>query len=342
MNPLIEYPDKSPVFRSQWLIDYAVKHGVTLTELRTVIVPEHAAEPRWHKLPICSFLTIFDWLAERLAEPYLGLNLLEEIDMQDFGGSAAMAYHTSTLQECCECLSRFDQTVSLATEVNFYQDKAIDQSVMEYNLLVPAHIYSKSDEMLTVGSFVKFVRLHLGSNWHPEKIHFRFSAPDDMSRLTQIFGPNLFFDRPRTSSWLNNYDLNTTINSSNPYLLEVLKNHTEELYQSAMKQTDLLAKVRHFIACAIGTDKCSAEAIAQQVFMSRRNLTRRLSERNTSFRELKNEVVLEIAQKALSETDTQISEIANQLGFSESSSFYRSFKSMKGVSPKNYRLTCKQ
>ncbi|KZZ35920.1 hypothetical protein A3757_14620 [Oleiphilus sp. HI0117] len=120
-------------------------------------------------------------------------------------------------------------------------------------------------------------------------------------------------------------------------MLKVLRENADQLLDKILKIDDIVGQVKFYIARTLGTDACSANHAATQFFMSRRNLTRQLMTRGTSFRELRNAVMEEVAKKALTETSSPVSIIALQLGYSESSAFDRAFKSLSGYTPMAYR-----
>ena len=81
----------------------------------------------------------------------------------------------------------------------------------------------------------------------------------------------------------------------------------------------------------------SIEAIAHRLAMSRTTLNRRLAAEGTSFRKLRDTVILQVAKKALLETDIAVNQLADKLGFSEISAFDRSFRRISGMTPTLYR-----
>ncbi|CAN0580228.1 unnamed protein product, partial [Ectocarpus sp. 12 AP-2014] len=71
--------------------------------------------------------------------------------------------------------------------------------------------------------------------------------------------------------------------------------------------------------------------------VSVRSLHRLLQQQGTSFKLLREQLVIGLAVDALINTDLSIKSIASNLNYSETSAFDRMFKRMKGVSPKQYR-----
>jgi AraC-like DNA-binding protein len=77
---------------------------------------------------------------------------------------------------------------------------------------------------------------------------------------------------------------------------------------------------------------------AKRLSMSTRTLRRRLGAEGCSFRELLDEVRLQMAHEYLAETALPLSEISGLLGYTEPGNFSHAFKRWTGVSPRTYRM----
>ena len=71
--------------------------------------------------------------------------------------------------------------------------------------------------------------------------------------------------------------------------------------------------------------------------MSTRNLNRKLSAQNTSFKALLLEIRSELANQYINDDTLTLTEISYLLGFSEISSFSRAYKRWTGHSPSDAR-----
>lgn len=329
------HPDTSPTIHTQWLIDAALKRGIEHAEMRQLLAADNEGDPNWATLPIDSYLRLFNWLAKRCGDSRLGLHLGEETDISTFGGSAYMIYHTATLRDCLKCLSSYDQTISQGISITFSEGNY--QSCVEYSVVHKSGDEVIQDVEMTVSMLLRFCREHLGDQWMPQKIHFNHAAPQQLDEHHRLLGKDVFFDQPVNSIWFDTDELNTGVTTADPYLLEVLRDHTDQLQETILRQNDLLAQVKYFIARTMGSEDCTANIAAEQLYMSRRSLTRHLKNQDTTFRNLKNEIIKEVAQKALAETSVSINEIASRLGYSETSAFDRAFKGLTGCSPVRYR-----
>ncbi|WP_413113866.1 helix-turn-helix domain-containing protein [Thaumasiovibrio sp. DFM-14] len=82
----------------------------------------------------------------------------------------------------------------------------------------------------------------------------------------------------------------------------------------------------------------SSERIAAEMLISVRTLNRRLAEVGLNYRSVVENYKLEKATQLLSQPDSNITEIAFQLGFSDLSAFSRAFKRWTGTSPSHFNL----
>lgn len=125
-------------------------------------------------------------------------------------------------------------------------------------------------------------------------------------------------------------------------LSNFLNNAPVDLLTIPGEDTSISAKVRQLIEPKIlrKNDQIilpDSKTLAEKLSMSEPTLRRKLGAEGKSILDLKNEVRFKLAKQQLKSTKFSISDIANQLGFSESRSFSRAFKQWSGLNPLNYR-----
>ena len=81
----------------------------------------------------------------------------------------------------------------------------------------------------------------------------------------------------------------------------------------------------------------SFEELTDLLGMSARTLRRRLEKEGTSYQRIKDNARRDVAISLLSRDGQTVSEVAEQVGFSDPSAFHRSFKKWTGQSPGSYR-----
>jgi AraC-like DNA-binding protein len=120
-------------------------------------------------------------------------------------------------------------------------------------------------------------------------------------------------------------------------LQEFLNNAVYGLIELTDKPSSTTAAIRSLIKLDFGLGIPSFELMAQKLHMSESSLRRRLLKEDSSYQKIKDQVRCEIALEHLRRPDTKIGELAELLGFTEPSSFVRSFRGWMGVTPKVYR-----
>ncbi|NQX89406.1 MAG: AraC family transcriptional regulator ligand-binding domain-containing protein [Halioglobus sp.] len=99
--------------------------------------------------------------------------------------------------------------------------------------------------------------------------------------------------------------------------------------------------ITHRIRQILGDDFRQAipcfDELTRLLNMSARTLRRRLEKEGTSYQRIKDNARRDVAISMLSRDGLTVSEVAEQVGFSDPSAFHRSFKKWTGQSPGSYR-----
>lgn len=96
-------------------------------------------------------------------------------------------------------------------------------------------------------------------------------------------------------------------------------------------------RIREILGGDFREEMPSFEELTGLLNMSARTLRRRLEKEGTSYQRIKDNARRDVAISMLSEDGMTVSEVAEQVGFSDPSAFHRSFKKWTGQSPGSYR-----
>ena len=77
--------------------------------------------------------------------------------------------------------------------------------------------------------------------------------------------------------------------------------------------------------------------MADVLAMSGRTLRRQLSALGSSYRQLLDQVRSDLARQYLENSNMSVEQVAQLLGYTETTNFRRAFKRWLGVSPRDYR-----
>ena len=191
---------------------------------------------------------------------------------------------------------------------------------------------------IALSAVVQLLRAYLGKNWQPAHVGFTTLTPIDLVPYNDYFGRSISFKCHDNYIDIDEVHLQRTIEELDPFLKKMMQDSVNKMLSVAKEpQKDLSAQVKFIIMDNLASGQLSQEDMAKKLNVSRATLQRKLSNQGTSFRQLKNEVISHIAKQSLTESDASISIVSDNLGFSESAAFIRSFNALEGMTPNAYR-----
>lgn len=114
-----------------------------------------------------------------------------------------------------------------------------------------------------------------------------------------------------------------------------------EAQTSSQSVFSLEYQVKTALSKLMQSERPSVEAVARDLCITPRTLQRRLTDLNTSYQKLLNEVRADTAQRLLANSSMEAGELAYFLGFEEVNSFQRAFHKWLGMTPAQWRVTAK-
>lgn len=172
-------------------------------------------------------------------------------------------------------------------------------------------------------------------------VHFQHSAPANMNaeeEYGKIFRCPVLFDQPESALVISPHALSLPLRQVEPGLQETLAVHADKKLNEALAMTSLVSQAKGQLRMLLHTGRPSRDLLAERLGVSSRHLCRQLQNEGSSYRDILDELRLEIAQKKLRESDKTVDEIGRILSFSDGQSFIRWFRQMTGHTPGDYRL----
>jgi AraC-like DNA-binding protein len=179
----------------------------------------------------------------------------------------------------------------------------------------------------------------IGRSIDPRELHIAGPWVSDSYRdsLVNVFHCPVEFDAPDNKFVAPLDYLEHRLVHTADSLQEFLDNAVYQLIELSGKPSSTTAAIRSLIKLDFSEGIPSFDQMAGNLHMSESSLRRRLLKEETSYQNIKDQVRCEIAIEHLRREDTKINDLAELLGFTEPSSFVRSFRGWMGVTPKAYR-----
>lgn len=171
-----------------------------------------------------------------------------------------------------------------------------------------------------------------------ERVKFGYPKPQHADEYDALFfAPTMIYDATFTEvSFAADY-LSLPIRQTEDTLVEFLKTAPAKLLVKFKNTNSLTSRIRELLKGHIGTDMPTLNDVAAQLYLSPQTLRRRLASEGKSYQGVKDDLRRDTAIHLLGMPNITLDEVAEKVGFSETSTFHRAFKKWTGVTPGLYR-----
>jgi AraC-like DNA-binding protein len=156
-------------------------------------------------------------------------------------------------------------------------------------------------------------------------------------RLERVFHCLIQFDAAENTLVFPRTRLERRLVQTPESLAEFLESSVYHLMAVDQTPASTSSAIKSLVSIDLPTGLPSFSNVARSLHMSESSLRRRLQREDTSYQALKDEIRCEVAIDHLLNQNAKVADIAEHLGFTEPSSFVRSFKSWTGQTPTAYR-----
>jgi AraC-like DNA-binding protein len=262
----------------------------------------------------------------------LALHVAAQMDPRDAGILFYLAAASSTIAEALEDLVRYAGATSEAVrfEISRYNDEAVLKARAVLASDEPRRQFSEFSAL----ALIRMLRRLTNGDFAPRCITFAHTR--DSRFLREIHGilrcPAEFGQI--MGCWvLPQSVMDLPITSGDSGLLHILEVHAEDVLSERRTAAGLRGFVENQLLSMLPTGRVQTAAVAQQLGMSARSLTRHLALEDTSFGEILDRMRHRLALRYLEDRRISLPQIAWLLGYSEIGAFNHAFKRWTGTSP---------
>lgn len=170
----------------------------------------------------------------------------------------------------------------------------------------------------------------------PLAMEFVYAAPDDDRLHREAFGCEVRFNAVANRLLISRTDLATPLPTAHSSLGE-MQAHLLDDQLTLLGQTTTASLVCAEIARRLQHGEPRRQDVASGLGLAERTLQRRLQEESVSFQALLDRTRRELAQQYLAQERHTLTDVADLLGFVDSSNFFRACKRWFGLPPAQYR-----
>ncbi len=269
--------------------------------------------------------------------PAFGLKVGQKFSIADYGVLGYATISCSTLIQALQTFFRFQQIVG--SDASFSEEMRIEDgfAIIRINSPQASEPLYRFEVEEAIGQWsVSEMILENGHSMAFSKVHFSFPKPEYHALLKEKLGCPVHFGKKASEIFISETLLNQRFSMANEITSQLCEQQCEKILQGLQQQAGLVEQVRRLIINQPG-EVPDPDKVASYFNVSYRTLRRRLRDEGTSFKDIHNEVRMEMAMDYLRQTELTTQGIAYMLGFSEVTNFHRAFKKWQGCTPGEFR-----
>ena len=283
------------------------------------------------------YKTVLEFALRQTNNPHYGL---------DFGSQPHLAGTLGTLCASCqnlkEAFTKGCQFLKLQgdfAELKFVDDKKYSSLV--YRVLESWILESPKTAKLEVDTMFSFLntiaKINSNGTIRARQINLMFPESGQAKKYESVFGIIPRFNASANELIFDSASLLIPMKAFNPETYDLLNSYMEDRLSQLDRNETTSEKVRRILHTSFKYQFPDMDTVADKLNLSPRTLQRKLSDEQTSFKQILQVSKFGIASRLLREKDLTISEISYTLGYSDPGNFSRSFKKHMGVSPQEFR-----
>lgn len=296
------------------------------------LTPRMLASPSQF-FPVESALALLEITAKESGSDTVGLQMAEARLLSDFGPISLLLTHQPSIRMALQVIAQYRHLLN--ESLGMHIEDVGKTTLIREEIISNYQGSTQQSTDMAIGVLMLIFRAMLGEHWRPQAIHFTHAANSDLQVHRRLFGCPLHFD----SDFNGVVCLKADMDRPNARADAAMASYAQSFIEAMPKQGQrtVVQDVRRSVYLLLPMGRASVEQIASGLGVNVRTLQRRLDESGVSFSQVLNEVRSELAQRYITHTPHSMGRVAEQLGYSNLSSFTRWFTSQFGCSPSQMR-----
>lgn len=302
------------------------------------IDPGALADPAT-RVPLAGYADLYNQVVAHLRDEGFGL-FAAPVPLGSFEFLCRSVMGSRNLGEALDRLGRFLQLVLPALAVSVLRDA---KSGAHIQIRETRPIGEGGDDPRRVFAFEWLLRVVHGlSCWLAGRslalnsVQFPYGPPQHVSDYALIYTEHSRFGGDQLVASFNANLLELPVRRDEAALREFLSGMPGKIAMLYRRDREAVRIVRDMLLAAFPASP-ALEEVAGRLFLSPRTLHRRLSEEGSSFRMIKDALRRDLALACIEKKRLSVGQMAADLGFADTSAFFRAFRKWTGQAPSRYK-----
>ena len=282
-------------------------------------------------------LNFYDRLTTHFPDPFLALTLSPIYPTQLYGAMGYAMLSVKDLREFFDFVHEFSSlTLTLLNIFVIKEQETATLTLSLSNINISKKLRDFFSDRDTASAF-NVLSTIVGDPTPAQQITLVHDGHGNREKYFQFFGCDIIFNAPSNSIALQNNLLDKPAPYRDKRAFGVCVEECRKQLALIEQQDDIVGQVYQYFLQLPGYLH-HIDTIASRLNMTERTLRRRLKEKNATYQALQQSARFEMAKDYLLNTQLRLSEVAELVGYSETTNFTRAFKQWTdGLSPKEYR-----
>ena len=282
-------------------------------------------------LPMVQSASFVEQVARAEGIDNLGFLVGQSTQVAHLGQFGAMLRGSLTLYDLLNTLEKTINLIDSGERVSLrWTADALWLQVHFYSLDCLVYPQAHHFNLMT---HLNVLRMVLGPTWQPSELHLMTKYNPALLDCNGLEGVRISFNQPCNAIKIPREFVSQPLHPSS-----TVPGQFEVLHQSA-PALDFLPSLKQLIESLLPQGGPNIAQAAGASGMSVRSFQRRLANHGVSYGHLVDEVRFNLAAQWLKGESAPITNIAAELGYTDTANFTRAFKRWAGVSPREFRAT---
>lgn len=277
---------------------------------------------------------IWRTIRELSDDPTLGWKFMSLVETDQYHPTLLAALHARTFRESIERLARYKK---LCSAEEFRITPVDDEIRVEVSW---PHAGGERPSALLIDAVFALVtelgRRGTKTKIRPRRVELTRPAAG-ANGLEDYFGCAVKYGAIRDALILSAADLRLPFVTHNEELVQMLAPPLDRALEEGRAKQSILAQVKWVLKRLLSGSRPDLGMVARELGMSERTLQRRITSEGRTFRQVLNETRHELVRQYLGNASVDINEAAFLVGYEDTNSFYRAFRSWEGKTPAEWR-----
>lgn len=310
--------------------------GPLLTELG---VDRASLDSQEDQLTQAAYSRLLDEITARYPDDGLGLLDGQGVSLLDHGLLGYAMFASSNLGKAIERHTKYQDVIGAALQTSLYTEADLAYlrivRVVRADLVnTPAKKRYETERLLAQWAEIG-PAFGETKQWY-QRIDLDYAVPQCRQRYESVLGSSLRFGCEYTQLVFDANLLHAPLTFANEQAAALCEQQCAALLGQLRTEQGFTGEVRKLLANAPGHHP-SIEDAASALAMSERSLRRRLSDEDTTYKQVVLDFRMELAASYLRGKEMTIQEVAYLAGYADASNFHRTFSAYFGDTPGNYR-----